>query len=50
MMVFIAFLAGFYVGVFTISLLVIAGRRKEKDEMPAVGALEDRRVRQVALF
>ena len=32
MTIFFAFLAGFYVGVFAISLLVVAGRRKEKEE------------------
>ena len=32
MTIFFAFLAGFYVGVFAISLLVVAGRRKEKEK------------------
>jgi hypothetical protein len=49
MMIFIAFLAGFYVGVFAISLLVVAGRRKEK-EKEEIHLLEEPQMRQMALF
>jgi hypothetical protein len=49
MTIFFAFLAGFYVGVFAISLLVVAGRRKEK-EKEAIHLLEQPQVRQMALF
>jgi hypothetical protein len=49
MMIFFAFLAGFYVGVFAISLLVVAGRRKEK-EKEAIDLPEQPQMRQMALF
>ena len=49
MTIFFAFLAGFYVGVFVISLLVVAGRRKEK-EKGEIHLLEQPQMRQMALF
>jgi hypothetical protein len=49
MMIFVAFLAGFYFGVFAISLMVIAGRRKEK-EKAEIHLLEQPQMRQMALF
>jgi hypothetical protein len=49
MTIFFAFLAGFYVGVFAISLLVVAGRRKEK-EKDDIHLLEQPQMRQMARF
>ena len=49
MLVFFAFLAGFYIGVFAISLIVVAGHRKEK-EKKEMHLLEQPQMRQMALF
>jgi hypothetical protein len=49
MMIFFAFLAGFYVGVFAIALMVAAGRRKEKVK-EEIHLLEQPQMRQMALF
>lgn len=48
-MIFIAFLAGFYVGVFAISLMVVAGR-KEKIEKEDIQSLEQPQMQQMILF
>jgi hypothetical protein len=49
MMMFIAFLAGFYFGVFAAALMVVAGRKKEK-EKEEIHLLEQPQMRQMALF
>ena len=49
MMIFVAFLAGFYFGVFAISLMVVAGHRKDKEKQK-IHLLEQPQMRQMALF
>jgi hypothetical protein len=49
MMIFIAFLTGFYVGAFAISLMVVAGRKK-RTEREDIQIPEQSRMRQMALF
>lgn len=48
-MIFIAFLAGFYVGVLAISLVVVAGRNK-KIEREDIQSLEQPQMQKIALF
>lgn len=51
MVALIAFLAGFYFGVFTISLMVAAGRRKDaKKEKAEIRLVEQPQVQQMVLF
>jgi hypothetical protein len=49
MTIFIAFLTGFYVGAFAVSLMVVAGRKK-KIEKEEILSLEQPQMRQMALF
>jgi hypothetical protein len=49
MMIFIAFLAGFYFGAFAVSLMVVAGRRRE-EEKAEIHLLEQPQMQQMALF
>lgn len=51
MVVLIAFLAGFYFGVFAVSLMVVAGRRKDaKKEKMEIHLIEQPQVQQMILF
>jgi len=47
MVTFFAFLAGFYLGIFLCSLLIVAGRRRSKEEAKDL-LLEQPKVRQTA--
>jgi hypothetical protein len=49
MMIFIAFLAGFYIGAFAVSLLIVAGRKK-KVEKEENYMLEQPHMQQMVLF
>jgi hypothetical protein len=49
MMIFIAFLVGFYIGGFAVSLLVVAGRKK-KIEKEESYLLEQPHMQQMVLF
>jgi len=51
MVTLIAFLAGFYFGVFTVSLMVAAGRRKDaKKEKMEIHLIEQPQAQQMILF
>jgi hypothetical protein len=49
MMIFIAFLVGFYIGAFAVSLLVVAGRKK-KIENEEILLMEQPHMQQMVLF
>lgn len=50
MMVFVAFLAGFYFGAFAVSLMVVAGRHRKEKEKTEIRLLEQPQMQQMALF